>query len=208
MHPNPAFRGTDTITALSFASSIGFGTLAVNGEDHPLLSHIPFVIDGDSATLHLVRSNPIARLAQGPVKAKLAIVGPHSYVSPDWYGAEDQVPTWNYAAVHLIGTLCPMASGGSADVLEDLSDEFETRLLPKPVWKATKMDPEALGRMMRMIQPFRLDIDDVQSTFKLGQNKPDAMRQAAASQLAKHGIGSEVETLAAMMTTIQSEESR
>ena len=85
MHPNPIFRSTDTITALSFASEVGFGMLAINGTESPLLAHIPFVIDGDKALLHLVRSNPIARAVNAPTNATIAISGPHSYVSPDWY---------------------------------------------------------------------------------------------------------------------------
>ena len=138
MHPNPAFRSTDTITALSFASSLGFGTLAVNGDDGPLLSHIPFVIDGNSANLHLVRSNPIARLVKKPTKAKIAVTGPHSYVSPDWYGIEDQVPTWNYVSVHLIGSLIPLPGEQLGEILDELSDEFETRLFPSQCGDLTK----------------------------------------------------------------------
>ena len=89
----------------------GFGVLAVgNGEaDVPLLSHVPFIVaeDGAAVHAHLVRANPIARLlAAGERPAVLAVSGPDGYVSPDWYGAEpDQVPTWNYVAVHLRGTL-------------------------------------------------------------------------------------------------------
>ena len=208
MHPNPAFRSTETITALSFASEIGFGMLAVNGAEEPMLAHVPFVIDGGNAMLHLVRSNPIARAAKDALKATIAISGPHGYVSPDWYSTDNQVPTWNYVAVHLVGTLVPLPPENLAEVLDDLSTEFETRLLPKPVWTADKMDAEALSKMMRMIQPFRFEIKDVRSTFKLGQNKPNAARLSAAKQIAISGIGSEVETLSKLMQSTNPEDSK
>jgi len=207
MHPNPIFRSTDTITALSFASEVGFGMLAINGTESPLLAHIPFVIDGDKALLHLIRSNPIARAVKAPTNALIAVSGPHSYVSPDWYELEDQVPTWNYIAVHLVGKLVPESDERLSDILDDLSDEFETRLLPKQVWTADKMDQSARAKMMRMIQPFRFEIDDVRSTYKLNQNKPDTARLAAAKQIGLSGIGSEVERLSSIMQAIQPKDS-
>ena len=180
--------------------------LALNGDDGPMISHVPFVIVGSSVRLHLVRSNPIARATKQTMPAKIIVSGPHSYVSPDWYGLDDQVPTWNYIAVHLVGDLVPAPSEELIETLDFLSEEFETRLLPKPVWTADKMNPEALSKMMRMIQPFRFEIKDVQSTYKLSQNKPDAVRLAAATKISTDGIGSEVDQLSTLMKSLNSED--
>ena len=112
MHPNPVHRPATPERNLAFARERGFGVLAVAGDEGtggPLLSHIPFLVaeGGGAVHAHLVRANPIARLlAAGERPAVLAVSGPDGYVSPDWYGPEpDQVPTWNYVAVHLRGTL-------------------------------------------------------------------------------------------------------
>src|SRR5680860_1860041 len=88
MHPNPVYRSATTEFNLDFARHQGFGMLAVAADGAPLISHIPFVLNdaGDIADFHLVRSNPIARLAKTPALARLAVQGPHSYISPDWYG--------------------------------------------------------------------------------------------------------------------------
>lgn len=68
--------------------------------------------------------------------------------------------------------------------LDRLSAQFETRLLPKTPWTAAKMDPDALARMMRMIQPFRLIVEEIDGTWKFSQNKPEAARLAAADHVA------------------------
>lgn len=203
MHPNPAFRGTDAADNIAYARERGFGVLAVNGPDAPMMSHIPFLLseDGNHADLHLVRSNPISRALKEPAPARLAISGPDSYISPDWYNLDDQVPTWNYVAVHLTGTLSPLPDDNLPGLLDRLSTFFEERLLPKPIWSQSKMDAEALAKMMRMIRPFRLTISDVQGTWKFGQNKPDAARLSAADHVAAYGIGSETRLLAAMIQT-------
>lgn len=201
MHPNPAFRDTPTEANIAFARERGFGVLAVNGPDGPLMSHVPFLLceNGNHADLHLVRSNPISRAGSEPLQARLAVSGPDSYVSPDWYNAEDQVPTWNYVAVHLAGSLMPLPEQELPDLLDRLSTYFEEQLLPKPVWLQSKVDSETLARLMRMIRPFRLVIADVQGTWKVSQNKTDTMRLSAADQVAAFGIGSEPHLMAALM---------
>ena len=205
MHPNPAFRKEPEFLHLNLIRQRGFGTLAVNATPAPLLSHIPFVLSEDnaSADLHLVRSNPIARLEM-PVPAVLAVLGPDGYVSPDWYEdpTQSQVPTWNYVAANLRGRLEPMPDTHLRHHLDQISATFETRLTPKKPWTADKMPSGALDRMMRMIRPFRLQIEEVEGTWKLNQNKEDAHRANAAAQIKHSAIGHETDALAHLMMGI------
>ncbi|MBE0454649.1 MAG: FMN-binding negative transcriptional regulator [Roseovarius sp.] len=201
MHPNPVYRQTETARNLAFAREEGFGVLAVCGPDGPLLSHIPFLLDEDGtrAELHLVRSNPIARLLSAPLRARLAVVGPHGYVSPDWYGVVDQVPTWNYVAVHLVGALHPLPQERLRDLANRESAHFEARLLPKPEWHSDKMTSGAMERMMRQIVPCVLEIEEIAGTWKLNQNKEDAVRLRAAGHMERDGLRSDRAALAALM---------
>lgn len=207
MHPNPIFRKASDAVNLTFARQKGFGTLAVAAIDQPpLLSHIPFLLDSDldsggaEARFHLVRSNPIARAGGG--MARLAVVGAHSYISPDWYGIEDQVPTWNYVAVHLIGRIEPLPQDTLRDLIDAQSKHFEQMLAPKPEWSSAKMTNGVMEKMMRAIAPFRLIINEVHGTWKLGQNKEEAARMAAADQLTIHGIGDGLDELASLMRSL------
>lgn len=199
MHPNPAFRNETRDRHLAYARKRAFGTLAVNAPDGPLLSHVPFLLDanGHGADLHLVRSNPVARLPDGP--AVIAVAGPDGYVSPDWYEAPDQVPTWNYVAVHLGGRLERLPDAAMREMLERQSAAFEARLAPKPAWTLDKMSDGALDRMLRQIVPFRFRIDRVDGTWKLNQNKDDGVRLRAAGRIEAGGFGQEVAALAALM---------
>ncbi|PIL18863.1 hypothetical protein P775_17630 [Puniceibacterium antarcticum] len=200
MHPNPIFHSADHAKDISLARDRGFGVLAVSTETVPLLSHIPFLLaeDGGHADLHLVRSNPIARL-KGAQQAVIAVNGPDGYISPDWYGLTDQVPTWNYVAVHLTGTLEPLPDSEMRAMLDRQSEAYEARLAPKPVWQTPKMTPEVLERMLRMILPFRLHVQRIDATWKLGQNKADTARLGAAEALQESGIGTQTSALADLM---------
>jgi len=146
--------------------------------------------------MHLVRSNPIARL-MAPKAATLVISGPDGYVSPDWYGAEDQVPTWNYVAVHVTGTLQPMPEDALEDLLARQSEALEA-FLPKDPWTMDKMTDATRDRFLRMIVPFQMTVTDVQSTYKLNQNKPDEVRLRAARAV-QDSFGSDLEELSDLM---------
>lgn len=201
MHPNPTYRGVEAAKNLTFARSRGFGAITLAGPDGPLASHIPFVLSEDGGTLaaHIVRSNPIWRLLrEGEAKALLMVSGPDGYVSPDWYGVDDQVPTWNYVAVHIRGTLRLLPDEALRPHLEALSTAFEERLAPKPVWKLGKVAEEPLSRMLRMIAPVEMTVEIVEGTWKLNQNKDAAARLGAADQIGA-GVGMELDALAALM---------
>ena len=198
MHPNPAFRTTPRTRNIAFARARGFGTLAINASDGPLLSHVPFLINDDATALdlHLVRSNPICRMT--PTQAVISVTGPNAYVSPDWYAAEDQVPTWNYVAVHLRGTLESLPHEAMHDMLIRQSAAYESQLADKVPWTMDKMSEGAAERMMRMILPFRMTITAVDGTWKLNQNKDEAARLKAADHMTS-SLGTEQEALAQLM---------
>jgi transcriptional regulator len=186
MHPNPAFRQSPRDRNLAFARQRGFGLLTVNGPDGPLAAHVPFQLSDDAATVdfHLARSNSIAR-AGLPMPALLAVAGPDAYVSPDWYDLPDQVPTWNYVAVHLRGVLEPLPEDALRPHVDALSADHEGRITGKTPWTSAKMSEGAMPRMMRMILPFRMRVVSVDGTWKLNQNKANAVRDRAADALAK-----------------------
>ncbi len=186
MHPNPAFRQVPDDRSLAFARRRAFGTLIAGGTAM-FVSHVPFLLsdDGAQAEMHLVRSNPIARTENGA--AMLAVTGEDAYISPDWYGVPDQVPTWNYVAVHLRGRLERLPDPDMRAHLDRLSAAQEEELAPKVPWTAAKMTPDVLEQMMRQIVPVRLIVEEVTATWKLSQNKPDDVRLQAADGVEARG---------------------
>ncbi|MEM9277679.1 MAG: FMN-binding negative transcriptional regulator [Pseudomonadota bacterium] len=204
MHPNPVFRKETEDRNVAFARERAFGTLAINADDGPLISHIPFRISEDASEveLHLVRSNPIVRILKEPKNAVLAVTGGDAYISPDWYEVDDQVPTWNYIAVHLRGELSLLPHDELHDVLDGLSAEMEERLLPKKPWTSGKMDQEIYARMQRQIVPAKLRVSEINGTWKLSQNKPEEVRMRAANGVSENSMGSETDEIAQLMRNV------
>src|SRR5690242_7051367 len=83
---------------------IGFATLVTRNLD---ANHLPMLLDGPVLRGHVARANPVWKAGKG---AALGIfLGPHAYVSPNWYPSKAEtgkaVPTWNYITVHARGTI-------------------------------------------------------------------------------------------------------
>lgn len=182
MYTPPAFRLEDRALALELMRAHPFAMLvAATGPGVAEITHLPVLVDvdGDTLTLrgHVAKANPMAGLIAGstgtaPVRATAVFSGPQAYVSPDWYQTENQVPTWNYLAVHASGVLEPIADPAVFEaLLADLSAAHEAELAPKRPWTMGKMVPGTVGRMMKGITGFRMAVDLLEAKAKLSQNK-------------------------------------
>ena len=207
MHPNPAFRQDTAQKHLDFAQQASFGMLCVTAESNqpPLLAHVPFVLAADrtSATLHLARGNAIVRTRAQRLPATIAVRGPHGYVSPDWYEIPDQVPTWNYVAVHLSGMLVQLGQGEIRRVVDEVTGNFEGQIDGKAPWTSEKVSPAAMEKLLVQIVPYRFEIETIEGTWKLNQNKPHSARLGAAAQLSTSLIGQDTAALAALMQAVK-----
>ena len=181
MHPDRRFAWDDRDAMLSFVREVAFCTICVDG---PFVVHAPVVVAApDRIRFHLARANRAAATMDG-ARAVISCLGPDAYISPDWYGTADQVPTWNYVAVEAEGPLRRLEADELVQLLDDLGAENEVRLAPKPVWTRAKMSPTRFEGLLKAIVGYELTIEALRGTRKLGQNKKEAERAGAAEGLA------------------------
>jgi transcriptional regulator len=184
MHPNRTFHWEDTAEMLAFLESVSFATICVDG---PAVVHAPVVVDGAGRLLfHVSRGNAAVRRLDG-ARAIASFLGPDTYVSPDWYEAKDQVPTWNYVAVEVEGPLRRMEAEELPDLLDSLSALHEERLLPKRPWTRDKMPADRFEAMVKGIIGYELTVETLRGTRKLGQNKSADERVRVADALYQLG---------------------
>lgn len=135
----------------------------------------------------LSRANPLAAALEAQPHALAVVTGPQAYVSPDWYGLPDQVPTWNYLSAEIEGPLRRLDDTEATVLLDDLSAALEAKLAPKLAWTRAKMSPGRFEAMLGGITAFEMTIERLEGVRKLGQNKPDAAQTALAEALAAVG---------------------
>jgi transcriptional regulator len=188
MYIHPAFR-MDAAASLAFAAARGFGLVVANDGGKPVASPLPFLVvhrEGAPTRIefHVARNNPLATLAAAGGVWLLAVQGFDTYVSPDWYVTPDQVPTWLYESAHFSGPVRVMSSAERAEHVERLSDEFEARLAPKPVWKLAKVAQNRREMLLQGIVAIEMTVHSVEGSAKLNQHKTDADQVAVAEALA------------------------
>jgi transcriptional regulator len=192
MHPAAVNRDTDQDALLAQLAGQPFVTVAAAPDGRLRVAHAPVVVrrlaGGLALDFHLSRNNALTPFLAEGFRAVLVSLGPEAYVSPDWYEAPDQVPTWNYITVEAEGPAVAMDDDGLVALLDDLSAQEEARLLPKPPWTRHKMTPGRFEAMTRAIVGARLAVERLEGTFKLSQNKPEADRAGVIAALGDHPI--------------------
>ncbi len=195
MYVHPAFR-IEPASAIAMLKARAFGTLVVaDATGRPSAVHLPFLTDEQPGgalriEMHVAKSNRIHELiTPGGRPALLTCQGPDAYISPDWYGVPNQVPTWTYTAVHLSGTLTTVPEADGPDHVDRLSAEFEHRLLPKKPWTSDKMDVQRRSAMMRAIvtMEFLVPPEGIEAQHKLIQHKGVVEHQGAVAGLRARG---------------------
>ena len=187
MHPAPLFRETDEAVLAARVRAAPFALICASAGGRPVAAHAPVLLDGRRLRFHLSRANPVAGALTDGATVLAVVTGPHAYISPDWYGQEDQVGTWNYLSVELEGRVRILDAQASTALLDDLSDRFEHDLLPKPMWKRDKMSEGRFDTLLKMIVAYEVTLDRFEGITKLGQNKPPEARAAVADALGAIG---------------------
>lgn len=187
MYIPDVFAENDLTMLHDFVSRHSFGMLVSQVEGLPFATHLPFLLERTTGRFgcligHLAKANPQWHSIRE--QTALAIFsGPHAYISPTWYDAEQVVPTWNYIAVHAYG---------QAEVIEDSARLLEIvqrsvavyeRLMPRP-WsfdgKATFIE-----RLLPQIVGVRIVIDKLEGKWKLNQNQPAERRNKVIQALTR-----------------------
>jgi transcriptional regulator len=203
MHASPLFRMADEAALAALVAGRGFAMIAVAGPGAPRIAQAPVLLDGRRLRFHLARSNPVATALLGGAAAVAVIPGADAYISPDWYGIDDQVPTWNYQSVEAEGPVAALDEDDLIRLLDDLSAHFEARLAPKPPWARAKMSPGRFEAMLPAIAGFEMTVQRLEGISKLSQNKPAPAIAQAAAQLAKRSEAGAAEIAGLMAALTQ-----
>ena len=174
MYLRPAFTETDIDRIVGLIAANPFGVMVTQVGGGMDASHVPFVVEraGESLLLsaHIAAANAQCDALDGG-QALAIFNGPHAYIAPGWYRTQPAVPTWDYAAVHVHGTL------------EAVSDEAETASILRRLathdprqFDLESLPPEFRAAMFAGIRAFRLKPQRIEAQWKMSQNRSPADR--------------------------------
>lgn len=167
------FKCDNPDEAFEFMDRYPFATLVSAAGGNPVISHLPLIPQSNGHKIeligHLARANPHWKVvAQSPTTA--IFHGPHTFITPKWY-AKNDVPTWNYSAIHLTGTV---------ELIENF-DELE-KCLKTLASHAEKHWPSGWNffvpedlrgdALSRAIVGIKIHVEQIDFKKKLSQNRP------------------------------------
>lgn len=202
MYIPDSFLVIDPEIIRAFVDANGFGILVSTHDGNIDTTHTPMYLSDDSQYVygHIARANPHWQSWSEGTIAKALFHGPHTYISPNDYVSQHNVPTWNYTAVSVDGTLEILEDQQDyVAILQHLIGQYEsTRIAP---WSMDASDNKVL-RKVEGIVAFRIHITRIEATFKLNQNKSAEDQENVIERLRMRG-GDMNEAIAALMSKNQ-----
>lgn len=165
---------------LDFMQHNSFATLVSIDGDKPFATHLPFVVEEREGVVvllsHLAKANPHGNLLPNG-DALVIFQGPHAYISPTHYTSRQNVPTWNYIAVHCYGKV---------SFLEDVEPVLQATMRYYEAEYEAQWDslPELYKtRMKAGIRAFEIVVHTLEGKYKLSQNKTSDEKERITSAL-------------------------
>jgi transcriptional regulator len=187
----PHFNRMEDAEVGAFLDSVATAELVTVGADgYPVATLMPFLRDGDRVLMHMARGNAHWQAIEPGTPALAIVAGAQAYVSPAWYATKREhgrvVPTWNYSAVHLVGTVTVHDDPEWVRrAVTRLTDRHE---LPRDEpWAVTDAPATYIDKQLRAIVGLEMTVERVEAKAKLSQNRSEADRTGVVAGLRREG---------------------
>ncbi|MCY8922209.1 FMN-binding negative transcriptional regulator [Bacillus atrophaeus] len=182
------YKVTNVDEIWDFVQNNSFGTIVTTAQGKPSATHLPLQLmkEGDTyyITGHIAYGNPQWRTFETCEDVLVMFQGPHAYISSSWYEKEN-VPTWNYQAVHLYGTASILNEEELKHDLTMLLQKYEKHRKNPILWD--KLSPQLLESQLKGIVGFKIKVGEIQASYKLSQNRNETDYMNIIDQLRKKG---------------------
>lgn len=169
------FSQADSGKLLAFIRQYNFGIVVNTDTDGtPVATHLPFIIEQRNEEVVLVSHMALANKQWQTFSGSPVLVifsEPHAYISPSFYDKKQNVPTWNFIAVHCYGI--PVFIEGE-EALESLMEKTINSFEPAYLNQFRQLDRQYVTGLLRGIKGFEIKVQHWEGKYKLSQNKTEA----------------------------------
>ena len=164
-------KESDPKALLGFMKRYSFATMVTTETDGPVATHIPFVVEERNGNIrlltHVARANDQWKDFEGR-RVLVIFHEPHAYVSAQFYDNKEDVPTWNYVAVHAYGTARIVSEREEIESLFSKTFDFYDPSFHEQ-WKNDLSD-DYKEKLIARIVACEIEVTELQGKKKLSQN--------------------------------------
>lgn len=180
------YKNENQTEITQFLLEHSFGILVNRTNGKLWATHIPLELEqtkeGKSILFgHISKENPQWESFESDANVLAIFSGPHSYVSSSWYEKEN-VPTWNYIAVHVYGKVKIIEGDAVIASLKKLTDKYEAH--SENPFRIEDLSEKTM-RQASGIVAFEIEIDRIEAVKKMSQNRNEKDYQNVISELEK-----------------------
>jgi len=175
MYNLPYHKEHDKQVINEFVAQYPFAFLTGSDSKHkPVATQVPVFIEqnGDRSILrgHIMKNTDHHKAFETNPNILAVFTGKHTYVSGSWYSNPYSASTWNYMSVHISGVIKFLDDKALEDVLRMTALHFENQNNESPT-AYDNLPNEFKQRVMGAIVAFQIDIQEVDTVFKLSQDR-------------------------------------
>lgn len=185
MYIQKHFLQTDRQAIIQFMQKYSFATVISSEDEKPIATHLPVLVFEENDQLVLMSHFAKANSHSESIVNKPVLVifsQPHAYISPRFYEKEQNVPTWNYIAIHVYGDAILITDeAGKLKLLEETIINYEPEYLKQ--WDG--LSTEFKLKMLNGITAFKILVSDLEAKNKLSQNRSSTKRENIINSFTK-----------------------
>ena len=175
MYNLPYYKENNPEVIRSFIAGYPFAFLSgCDAQNRPVATQVPLFLEerkGKQFLLGHIMKNTGHHKAFLQNENVLAVfTGHHSYVSATWYSNTNTASTWNYMSVHVRGSIRFKDQTALEEILQKTSLHFEQGNRKSPT-VYENLSPDFKKRVMPCIVAFEIEISDIDTVFKLSQDR-------------------------------------
>lgn len=155
-------------------------------ENKPIATQLPLFIENKNGQHvlrgHIMKGNDHHKAFLNNKKVLAVFTGKHTYVSGTWYKNPNMPSTWNYMSVHIKGEIRFVNTQELEDILRSVSLHFENQNHQSPS-VYDNLPSDFKQKALDLIAGFEIEIKDIDTVFKLSQDRDAESYQNIINQL-------------------------
>lgn len=178
MYDLPYHKEKNNLAIREFIARYPFAFLSgCNSENKPVATQVPVFIEEKEGRRilrgHIMKNTDHHNAFLHNENVLVVFTGHHTYVSGTWYSNPHTPSTWNYMSVHAKGIIRFLDDTALIDVLRMTTLHFENNNPQSPTIY-DNLPSEYTQRLMKAIVAFEIEVQEMDTVFKLSQDRDAA----------------------------------
>lgn len=183
------FTEEDRQKVIEFMKKNSFAVITGQSGQYPVATHIPLEVEiNDDGKIflsgHLMKKTDHHIAFEKNENVLVIFNGPHTQVSASWYTNPAMGSTWNYMTVHAKGKIKFKDEAGTVEAVKAITNKYEGQDRPSSF---KNLSQEYVDKMVKAIAGFSIEVESLENTFKLSQNRDEESKRNIIDQLMKRG---------------------